>query len=141
MKITELSKLGHRAAGFLGYRQISDIDFPETDPGDYPYVEEGTMEKGLLDMIFSVNPITLLPEGDIALHLHKDTPPDVRRFIDSNLHQPYQVDADSSGQFSSLDDDTIAELSRGISESLNDYRARIVGYVREHYQYEQIPDE
>lgn len=141
MKITESSKLGLRAAGFLGYRQIADIDFPVTDLVDYPYVEENTMERGLLDMIFSVNPITLLPDGDIAFHLHKDTPPDVRRFIEANLHQPYQVDADASGQFSSLDDDTIAELSRGASESLNDYRARVVDYVKEHYQYEQKSDE
>lgn len=136
MKITELSKIGIRASGFLGYRQIAELDFPQYIEEERPHVETASMERGLLDMIFTVNPITLLPDGDIAHLIHQDTPADIRRFIESNLMTPYNVDADSSGDFSSLDDDTIAELSRGNNESLNDYRYRVVQYVRDHYQYE-----
>lgn len=132
MKISEKSPLGVRAYGFNMSRDLAVNDYP-----DYPIDETALMvepdassEQNLFDMVFSVDPITKLPSGDLAMLLSKNTHPDVKAFITTQLMNPTNVQAEASGKFSVLSDDDIVALSRDSNESLESYRYRVFEFLK-----------
>lgn len=136
MKIHEKSLLGHRCYGFNLYRQLQEIDIPEfcsIRPEKKRIVNED-MNKALFDIVFSVNPLTLLPDGDIAVYMSENTSPDIRRFIEMNLHSPILIDADKDAAFAGLSDDDVATFMREPTESLSAYRQRMFDVIRQNSQ-------
>lgn len=77
----------------------------------------------ILNEIFSVDPVSGLPKGDIAYYLSENGNPQVREWIKNNLLQPRAVltGADPS----KVSDDLIAEFSRGVDETNEVYASRL----------------
>ena len=91
----------------------------------------------LFDMIFSVNPLTGLPQGDLALFMNENTSPEVRQYITQNLMSDNSagiVPSVSAKDSDSISDDMIVELSRRDGESLGSYRDRMIDYVKSQAQ-------
>lgn len=132
-KLKEFSAIGHRLSGFNMYRDIAERDIEVGKPFEFVEVENTDMNKSLFDLVFSVNPITKLPVGDIAMLLGDQVNPDIKRFIELNLMNPNGLDSDSAGEFSALDDDTIADFMRNPNESLGEYRDRMFQVLRDEH--------
>lgn len=91
----------------------------------------------LFDMIFSVNPLTGLPQGDLALFMNENTSPEVRQYISQNLMSDNSqglAPSVSAPDRESIPDDVIVELSRHDGESLTSYRDRMIDYVKSQAQ-------
>lgn len=95
-----------------------------------PDVEE--KDKALLDLIFTRNKQTGIPEGDLALYTNDKANPEVRRFIEMNLMTPVNSSDGldlSTEQVnhlrSSISDDDIARFTRSRDESKEEYAERI----------------
>lgn len=77
----------------------------------------------ILESIFSVDPRSGLPMSDIQYYMSPNGDPAIRDWLINNLLKPR---ASASG--STIDgayDDLVHEMSRGITESVDDYRDRI----------------
>lgn len=99
----------------------------KTDFFYVPPVEENVESvddlKPLLDEIFSCDPVTGMPRGDIAYFLSKDGNPQVKAFIESVLFA--QRSDIGMNDPSKIDDDLIVEYSRKDNESVADYAKRL----------------
>lgn len=96
----------------------SDVEFvPDVEP-DF---DDSPLKK-VLDEIFSVDPRTGAPKGDIAYFLSKDGNPEVKAWLETNLLQPRRsVSSHPDG----VTDEVIAEFSRNPGESGLEYAARL----------------
>lgn len=103
-------------------------------------------ENPLMDYIFGINPETGLPNGDLAFYLGKNTRPEIRTFIETNL----MVDMSNIGQSpldlptevvnkmrSTITDDDIAQFSRNHDETREEYASRIKTWL-ENERYRRI---
>lgn len=88
--------------------------------------------KQLLDLIFSVDPVTHLPKGDLSMFLSPKTNAEVRLFIEQNLMNPQQegqglsLPTETVNQLrETITDDDIASFSRNYNETTEDYAERI----------------
>lgn len=129
MKVHEKSCLGRRCYGFNLFRQLEEKDYTVISVPEV-VVEDASAENSLFDMMFSVNPLTKLPQGDVSLYLSDKTSPDVKRFIEMQLLSPNNISADAAAEYSSLSDDDIAEFTRGSFESISSYRTRVFDILR-----------
>lgn len=77
----------------------------------------------ILNEIFSVDPVTGMPKGDIAYYLGENGNPQVREWIKNNLLQPRSVITGADPQ--RVSDDLIAEFSRGADETNEAYAKRL----------------
>lgn len=91
----------------------------------------------ILDMIYSIDPDTLLINGDVSLYLGEQTAPEVRQFIQnqlmrdntqsSNLH----LSTSQVEEMRNISDDLRVQLMRGDTESVEDYEERITRFLTE----------
>ena len=101
----------------------ADVDWDEPELIDRENTLLSSELKEVLDEIFSVDPVTGNPRGDIQYFLSKDGNPQVKAWLESNLFAPRRTDSGyDSKQF---DDDLIAEFARNDGESVKDYSARL----------------
>lgn len=99
----------------------------------------------ILDMIYSIDPDTLLITGDVSLYLGEQTAPEVRQFIQnqlmrdntqsSNLH----LSTSQVEEMRNISDDLRVQLMRGDTESVEDYEERITRFLTE--ERNKIADE
>ena len=113
MKRSEYSKFPQ----YEGLASKLSYDFPPFDP----VFDNGLKE--VLDEIFSVDPVTGNPRGDIQYFMSKDGNPQVKAWLESHLLQPRIVSSGFDSQ--QISDDLIAEFSRGSGESVSDYQERL----------------
>lgn len=85
-------------------------------------------DSSLLSAIYSLDPITNAPTGDIACYVSDKTSPDVKRFILENLMR--DVSSDAMPAVSGLSDDEILTYQRGRDESRDAYALRLSEYAR-----------
>lgn len=117
------------AFGHTFYRQVADLEYePTIDPERKPDVKSNV--DAILDSIFAVDPLTMLPSGDIAQFMSNKVSPEIREFIRQNLMSPVPDDG-VSAKFGTLSDDDIVMFSRQQGETLDDYRSRLVDFVRQ----------
>lgn len=117
------------AFGHTFYRQVANLEYvPTIDPERKSDVKSNV--DAILDSIFAVDPVTMLPSGDIAQFMSTKVSPEIREFIRQNLMSPVPDDG-VSAKFGSLSDDDIVAFSRQSGESLDDYRSRLVGFLRD----------
>ena len=98
----------------------------QVNNGSEPDPEYKPSESNLDDIIreiFSVDPISGFPKGDIQYYLSKDGNPDVKRWIENNLLTPRVVSGQSTPE--GVTDDMIAEMSRQRDESVEEYSSRL----------------
>lgn len=124
MKGFEISNLRCRAGGFREFEDILDSDFPIENYNEV-LPERDDSNKSLFDLVFSVNPRTRLPDGDLAVYMSANTSPEVKRFIEMQLHNPSNTSGDVPfGDYGEISDDDIAFFTRSRNESVSDYRNR-----------------
>lgn len=112
-----------------GFGQYAEIVADGHDAPHLPEFDDIIPEselKPILDEIFSVDPITGNPRGDIAYFLSKDANPQVKAFIESALFSQ-RVD-ESLRDPEKYSDDLILEYSRNDNESVKDYASRLASY-------------
>lgn len=90
-------------------------------------LDQDSERKALLDLIFTVDPVTGLPSGDIGQVLGKNLSPEVVQFIKDNLMQDFFQLA-AKGVPAGIDDGEVLELSRSDGESRSDYLQRVRKY-------------
>lgn len=90
-------------------------------------LDQDSEKKALLDLIFTVDPVTGLPSGDIGQVLGKNLSPEVVQFIKDNLMQDFSQLA-AKGVPAGIDDGEVLELSRSDGESRSDYIQRVRKY-------------
>lgn len=89
--------------------------------------------KQLLDLIYSRDPVTGLPSGDLAMFLNEKANPEVKAFIESsllknneNLGDGLSIPQDMlNAARKVIGDDDIAFFSKATSESSTDYASRM----------------
>lgn len=123
-----ISPCGLMAFGFNMSRCLRDSDFAEPEEVVQEKFFDPSMEKSLFEQIFTVDPVTGLPQGDLAIFMSENTSPEVKRFIEMNLHQPYNVDGDTSGRQGLTDDDVVTYM-RESNETVRAYAARMLDEV------------
>lgn len=107
--------------------QYSCIDIDVRTDREVPeYVMSESDLQNVLNEIFSVDPDTGFPRGDIAYFLSKDGNPQVKSWLESNLLSPRAKQTGTS--LEGVTDDFIAEYARNDGESVSDYALRLRGY-------------
>lgn len=137
MTYSDLSPLGRRAGGFREYVILLDKDFvaEEVDVAHVSKDVRRDPNEQLFDVVFAVNPVTRLPQGDIALFMSENTSPDIKRFIEMQLHKPMHLDPDvKAADLPNVSDDDIAYFTRNVNESIADYRQRVYQRIRSDYE-------
>lgn len=112
---------------------------PTNDVVDPEIVIVNTEVDEILKEIFSVDPRSGLPKGDLAYYLSKDGNPQVKSWLENNLLQPRAVANNSNVK--DLTDDMIAEYAKQPDESADAYAVRIKGIFDEasaNYQQAQL---
>ena len=112
-------KLWKLFAVYQGIQQ-QDTNGSEPDPEYKPF--ESNLDD-IIREIFSVDPISGFPKGDIQYYLSKDGNPDVKRWIENNLLTPRVASGKSTPE--GVTDDMIAEMSRQRGESVEAYSSRL----------------
>lgn len=140
MTYSDLSPLGRRAGGFREFETLLDAAYvaDEVDTSNQSKEVRKDPNEQLFDVVFAVNPITRLPQGDIAVFMSENTSPDIKRFIEMQLHKPMQLDADvKAADLPNVSDDDIAYFTRNVNESIADYRQRVYQRIRSDYEAAQ----
>lgn len=100
------------------------ITFVETnDVIDPDYVPSTSQLDEILKDIFSVDPDSGLPRGDLAYYLSPDGNPTVKAWLENNLLKPRAARVGTS--IDGVTDDMLIEYSRGKDESVADYAERL----------------
>ena len=92
-------------------------------------IDSQSDRESLFDKIFSVDPVTGLPCGDVAVFMSQNTSPEVKMFIQSQLMTDFSSVSENKN-YDGISDDDIAAFGRGKDESLSSYRHRIVDFVK-----------
>ena len=125
MKVESI--LGERAYGYPEFWPLRDLEYQEVE---HEKRQEGTPDnlQLMFDIIFAVDPRTGLPSCDVAVFMSENTSPEIKQFIATNLMREHvgEVDAHLSD---GLDDDVVAELTRGSSEGSAAYRNRVYKFL------------
>lgn len=90
---------------------------------DPEYVPTTSQIDEILKDIFSVDPDSGLPRGDLAYYLSPDGNPTVKAWLENNLLKPRAARVGSS--VDGVTDDMLNEYSRGKDESVVDYAERL----------------
>lgn len=108
------------------FAQFMCIDtklFDPVEPEDIDVQEPSELDS-ILNEVFSVDPVSGFPKGDLAYYLSKDGNPMVKDWLEKNLLMPRA----SKGQsLEGVTDDLLAEMQRGSNESIEDYSLRLRG--------------
>lgn len=102
----------------------SEIDTTLVDKYQIPEPPHDDSElMKVLNEIFSVDPVSGFPRGDISYFLSPEGNPQVKAWLEQNLLQPRVKDSGTS--IEGVTDDMIAEMSRKSDESVSDYQSRL----------------
>lgn len=88
-------------------------------------------DSALFDAIYSTDPVSGLPNGDIAVFLSEKTNPQVRLFIEQKLMSPrsenpgLSLEQEIINKFGAMSDDDISYFSRNHGESPEEFQDRI----------------
>lgn len=108
--------------------------FPAKDIKDEKQEDVRPPYEELLDMIYSIDPRSGMPKGDLAVFMNGDANPEIRDFIQKNLMMEMPIsegqglvmnDALRNSFTKNITDDDIAEFSRNANETSDEYAKRI----------------
>lgn len=114
----------------------------ESKPLDAPVSDVKKKDSQLLNYIYSVNPVTGLPQGDLAVYLGDKANPQIRAFIEMNLLQEtenskscFRLPDEVINKFREhISDDDIAAFSRNHGETKEEYADRMKLYMLQEKQ-------
>lgn len=106
------------------FAQYSNIDLTAVTPAEplVDYVDDSDLKK-VLDEIFTVDPVSGLPQGDYQYYMSSSGNPVVKQWLENNLLRPRMSSGGSSVE--GVTDDMIFEMSRKSGESVSDYQSRL----------------
>lgn len=109
----------------LKYAVFSQLEIqPNNGMPEPPEMElDESQLKAVLDEIFSVDPVSGFPKGDIQYYLSPEGNPQVKQWLENNLLKPRMA---SSKNPDGVTDDMIAEFSKKKSESASAYAERLM---------------
>lgn len=123
--------------GFKQYNEVLSVSYL---PPEFEVTHTSDIvkkEDDIFDLIFTVDPLTGYPTGDISMYMSDKTSAEVREFISQNLMRPVGDDgnvldlpSDVREKFRDLPDDLITELSRDRFESVESYEERISEFLK-----------
>lgn len=122
-------------AKYFGFYQSLDLSLKNEVEDVVFDVVESDLDR-VLKEIFSVDPRSGLPNGDIVYWLSNDGNTAVKDWLMNNLLKPRATSSGSS--LEGVTDDLIAEMSRGRDESLDDYIVRLDAIRNEAFNNEEI---
>lgn len=106
------------------YRDTYDFTRPHKYDHSLPEEEmTDTQLYNVLKEVYSVDPQTGLPRGDIQYFLSPNANPQVKAWLQDNLLKPRAKQQGSS--IEGVTDDMLVEYSRKFGESVNAYRQRM----------------
>lgn len=107
----------------------------------------GSSKEDLLDLIFTLDPLTNMPTGTIEQYLSDKTSDEVRSFIERNLLQEHDsgeyqnIPSTLRDDLINLDSDFIAKVSRNRFETKEQYEERVSSYFKEIEQDKKLQKE
>lgn len=118
--------------GFRIYMNLDKVKPLLADPIVREEVAPSSADE-MLNLIYSVDPLTNLPAGALGQYLSDKTNEQVRQFIEKNIlvehdNGLHDYPSDIREQMLKLDSNFIAETSRNRYESVEDYEARVKSY-------------
>ena len=123
------------------FAQYKDIDLTAVTPAVplVDYVDDSELKK-VLDEIFTVDPVSGLPQGDYQYYMSSSGNPVVKQWLENNLLHPRMSSGGSSVE--GVTDDMIFEMSRKTGESVSDYQSRLISiYDSAKAEYEKYLSE
>lgn len=123
------------------FAQYKNIDLKYVTPAEplVDYVDDSDLKK-VLDEIFTVDPVSGLPQGDYQYYMSSSGNPVVKQWLENNLIRPRKFSNGSSVE--GVTDDMIFEMSRKSGESVSDYQARLTSlYDSAKAEYEKYLSE
>ena len=122
--------------GFRQYRNLDSIKYVNTPPVKIDVSDVRKKHDDLLDIIFSVDPVTNMPSGSIEQYLSDKTSDEVRTFIERNLlcdlpDVSASVPNSLRDDLLKLDGEFIAKVSRNSFEDRESYEQRVQKYFQE----------
>lgn len=137
--------------GFKQYNEVLTVNYCPPQFIEFPESDIVKKEDDILDLIFSVDPLTGYPTGDISMYMSDKTSVEVRDFISQNLMRPINDDgtvldlpSNVREGFRELPDDLLSDLSRDRYETVEQYEERINNFLkseRDAYISERKKDE
>lgn len=113
---------------------IQSFGVPDPEPS---WIESNL--KSMLDEIFSVDPVSGFPKGDIQYYLSSEGNPQIKQWLENNLLRPRMS---GSQTLEGVTDDIRAEFSRKSGESVDDYQSRLMSlYDSAKAEYERLKAE
>lgn len=116
---------------FCSRHELIQPTHPEPYFPDVEVSDVKDEDSNLLDMIYSADPVSGFPFGDIAAYNNKNTRPEIRQYISQNLlvdmsdTSPLSLDTNQKNALKNITDDDIAEYKRFDTESKEDYALRM----------------
>lgn len=121
-------------AVYSGITEQSDNGMKELP---LPEISEDALS-AVLDEIFSVDPISGFPKGDIQYYLSADGNPTVKQWLETNLLQPRGI---SNNTPEGVTDDDLFEFSRKSDESVDAYRERMMSIYQQAKDFAEMNQE
>ena len=121
--------------GFRQYSGLNDVSYCPVSPCTSVETEVRDKNQDILDLIFSVDPVTLLPVGSLAMYMSDKTNKEVVEFIEQNLLREFKANENLNlpqavrDGLRTLDSKFMAEISRNRFESVEDYELRVRNYL------------
>lgn len=119
--------------GYNIFKGLSGIAYM---PVEHPVLvdKSRSADDDILDLIYSVDPLTYLPSGSIEQYLSDKTNSQVRDYIEKVIFKDIPRDEYPDGlrdEILKLDSDFIAKTSRNRFEPLDEYENRVESYFNE----------
>lgn len=118
--------------GFKQYDEVLGVNYAPPVFEEVHTSDIVKKEDDILDFIFTIDPLTGFPNGDISQYMSEKTSAEVRDFISQNLMREHNDDgsvldlpSNVREQFRELPDELLSDLSRDRFESVEDYEQRI----------------
>lgn len=118
--------------GFIDFRALKDMPIDVSDEKFDNSADNISAKDNLFSQIYAVNPLTNLPQGDIAVFMNANTSPQVRDFIVNELMKP--DGSEKATSFDGLSDDELYSLSRQHGEDIQAYKLRMFNVIRQGVQ-------
>lgn len=118
--------------GFVEFRALENMHVSPLAESEIKKSDNKDSKENLFNQIYSVNPLTNLPQGDIAVFMNQNTSPQVRDFIVNELMRP--DGSDKATSFDGLSDDELYSLSRQHGEDIQAYKLRMFNVIRQSVQ-------
>lgn len=128
--------------GFNRYKGLEDIVYIQPDDVSVS-VDVRSQHEDLLDLIYSIDPITGFPSGAYQMFLSEKTSDDIRKFISDYLMNNNQsagldLPQDVLDQYNQLPTEFIAQVYPSRYETTEQYETRISEYINQYRQEEDF---